>query len=138
MVSRAAMCVMGVVWAAVAAVAGCRSDAPATSAQLSGAVPAAAAAPATGGEFRYVVADGAPVVAWFAADGKEVIVMRVDSRWVCDASSGQLRCGPRQAARVACPPDCQPSACPCADARCLPLCRQNALPGLHDPAAAPP
>ncbi|HMG58059.1 MAG TPA: hypothetical protein VK601_31375, partial [Kofleriaceae bacterium] len=124
---------MGVVCAAWAAMAGCRSEAPSPGAQISGAVTPAAAT--SGGEFRYAVVDGAPVVAWFAADGAQVIVMRVDSRWVCDQSSGQLRCGARQAARASCPPDCQPNACPCSDARCLPLCHQNALPGLHDPAA---
>jgi len=129
------MWAMGVVCAMWAAMAGCRSEVPNTGPQTSGA---AAAAMASGGEFRYAVVDGAPVVAWFAADGAQVIVMRVDSRWVCDQSSGELRCGPRQAAPATCPPDCPPYACPCSDARCLPLCHQNALPGLHDPAAAPP
>jgi hypothetical protein len=135
MVSRITMCAVGVV---IAAVMGCgRSDPRATGAQIAPA--ATGGTVASSGEFRYAVIDGVPVIGWYAPDGKQVILMRVDSRWVCDQSSGQLRCGPRQAGAAPCP-GCQLFSCPCADARCLPLCNGNAtvLPGLHDPAAAAP
>jgi len=94
------------------------------------------------GEFRYTQIDGVPMVGWFGPDGKQVILMRVDDRWVCELAgdgSGKLKCNPKQAATSPCS-TCQLStACPCADSRCLPLCVANAaaLPGLHDPPAKP-
>jgi len=130
---------MSVVGVGGLGVVGCRSDPGATSAQIAPLAAATASAATSSGEFRYTQVDGVPMVGWYAPDGKQVILMRVDSRWTCDLSSGQLHCPTRQAASAACK-NCQLGACPCADARCLPLCVANAsvIPGLHDPAAAAP
>ena len=132
MVRIVAVCVMGVVFLVMAAA--CKSDASQTASKIA---PLAASRPLSAtsdGEFRFTQIDGVPMVGWYAPDGKQVILMRVDSRWMCDQSSGQLRCGPKQAATTPCA-NCQLDSCPCADARCLPMCVANAavVTGLHDP-----
>lgn len=131
--------VMYAVCAVVAGALGCRSDAAQSGGQVASVASPAAATATPGGEFRYTLIDNVPMVGWYAADGKQVILLRVDSRWVCDLSSGQLHCGARQAASTICS-TCLLSPCPCADARCLPMCSANAavVPGVHDPAAAVP
>lgn len=117
---------------------GCRSDAD-KSAKLAPPAMIRPLSATSDGEFRFTQIDGVPMIGWYGPDGKQVILMRVDSRWVCDMSSGQLKCGPRQSATAQCP-TCVLTACPCADARCLPMCVANptVVPGLHDPGAPAP
>jgi|ERR1044071_7652703 hypothetical protein len=138
MVRTVIMCVMGVVCAGVL---GCRSEN--TAGKVAPLAAASAGAATAGGELRYVVVDGEPAVAWYPPDGKQVVLMRVDSRWVCELPSagGSPKCTAQQSAKTECP-SCQLDAvCPCVDQRCLPMCVQNAsavFPGLHDPAPAKP
>jgi hypothetical protein len=129
------VCVMSVM---VSGTLGCKPDAEKSAARLTPPAMIRSQSTAPDGEFRYLDIDGVRMIGWFAPDGKQVMLMRVDTLWVCDQSSGQLRCGPKQAATTACP-TCQINACPCADARCLPMCVSNpsTVPGLHEPATTP-
>jgi hypothetical protein len=130
MVRIVAVCVMGVVFS----VAGCKGDASQTASKVAPLASARPLSATSDGEFRFTQIDGVPMVGWYAPDGKQVILMRVDSRWVCDLSSGQLRCGPKQAATTPCANCLLSASCPCADARCLPMCVANSavVTGLHD------
>jgi len=130
MVKKFAACLAGVV---VSAVLGCKSEPNKVGALVSGM---AETKLAPGGHFDYQVIDGVPVVLWTAPDGKHVTAMRVDARWTCDLSTGNLVCGPKAAATQACEICPSPETCPCKDPQCSPGCgKPHLLPGLHDAAS---
>jgi hypothetical protein len=138
MVRRVARCM---VCLALSSVLGCRADAPkptppAGSSSESGPPGIKPKAGLTSGTFTYVQQDGVPLLRWDAPDGKQVILLRVDVRWVCEQSGEQLTCGSNEAATTV-SPGVQLDSCPCVEKACAPMCRGlGLLPGLHDAAPA--
>jgi hypothetical protein len=139
MVRIVVMCVMGVVCAGVV---GCKSEN--TAGKVAPLAAPRSVASTAEGEFRYLVVDGEPTMAWYPPGGKQVVLMRIDSRWVCELpgdAGGPPKCSAQQSAKTECASCDLTAVCPCVDQRCLPMCVQNAsavFPGLHDPAPAKP
>jgi len=137
MVRTVARCMVCLV---LSSVLGCRADAPKPTppgaSSESGPPGIKPKAGLTSGTFSYVQYDGVPLVRWDAPDGKQVILLRVDVRWVCERSGEQLTCGSNEAASTP-SPGAQLDSCPCVDRTCGPMCNELSLvPGLHDAAPA--
>jgi hypothetical protein len=146
MVRNVARCL---VWIVLSSVVACHD-----SKQSPAPGPAPGTAAGSGGSFVYQqLSGGTRVIRWDSPDGKQVIFLRTDMRWVCEKSGEQVKCGPAEALapRIRAelveptpPPTPTPTpgsgvqleSCPCTEKPCIPMCvNPSVLPGLPDPKA---
>jgi hypothetical protein len=134
MVRNVARCLA---WIVVSSVVACHDSKPPPPLGEVGAAP--------GGSFAYQqLSDGTRAIRWDSPDGKQVIVLRTDMRWVCQKSGEQVTCAPGEALAPR-PPGAQAphtatgaqlESCPCTEKVCIPMClNPSVLPGLPDPKA---